>query len=1124
MRTGFVVAFVLLLPLLTPMVEVASAQPLNGGSDPGVSDTPTWRIGDRWIYSGIFDPTILITDSGVQASVGEIRGDTTTTVKAIREQIVDNVSTMVYDLQATADFDKDGVELDGYSGNVEIQYTLDEVIRASDMATISSDLSLFVRFIPYGLSSLTRDIADITISTTYAPAKEDYDFPIRDGETWISNYFSTNSWSGTSDYITPFPAPTSGHNHSNWEVTAIGRPIDDYNQQIAYGGCEASYELRQYADDGTEESFKWYCPEVNNYAWSHTEEDIGLIIDFRLKQYIPVSSSGVDSSNDPGTRNDIVTVELSAPITALNVAMEVWVNLTDSSGSPRTGVDVQLRHEIGQQINNEVTGTNGSAWFIVDLGDYLDATPTSIDYASHGILAIENGRIGVASITLDENVVGLDLVAAIERANIARNRSGVITNMNAISGYSVLPGDVLNVELSVYNRGITTSSATQVRIDLPDGNSSNHNLNPLSLYQEQTFTVQWIVPLDAVISNSSLSWEADPNGINSADADAENNLAMINIFIGTLPTIVFNQTSGRTLEAVPLDAHDTYDEDGGEVSCIFRIEYDDGSRSHANEKIIAENCAIEYEWIDDGEYSVNITVLDEEADEASEEFVVVIANRAPIIQLQSARTEVRVEHMVTIEAFAFDIDSEDEWPGVVDVYWPDSNCIEGYYTRRCTTTSAFEGLQTITAYGSDDDGEISTTSIEIDFSNIAPHDMAITMWENGNIITPDGQLTWHIDEDQEVELIARAEDSRDDVDDLHYSWDLGHEEDGRESRLMQTWTESGLHTFTVLSSDSEGADSGVIERWVNVRNVVPTITPLLDNLPIAEGQSITLIGNATDTPSDVESLQMCWDVDPGIDSDLFGSADDDCDVNGSTLQWSWDIAGNHTVVFHVTDDDGARNSTSTTIRVLNLPPTIRITPLENVIAGKAIWLSANSTTDSTTDIEGLMVIWDLDSTTDSNGDGIANNDPDLIGKSVEYTFPIAGIYTITVIAWDEDAASPASKEFQLQVLSPDRTVFEEVVNGIAGDQANPTIQFMLIALGILVVLFAVRRLNRRSEDSLWDGEHEPTIAQPPIQAPDASAFLNTPPIPEGGLPPGWTEEQWLHYGHQYVDSEQTQSQ
>jgi len=27
-----------------------------------------------------------------------------------------------------------------------------------------------------------------------------------------------------------------------------------------------------------------------------------------------------------------------------------------------------------------------------------------------------------------------------------------------------------------------------------------------------------------------------------------------------------------------------------------------------------------------------------------------------------------------------------------------------------------------------------------------------------------------------------------------------------------------------------------------------------------------------------------------------------------------------------------------------------------------------------------------------------------------------------------------------------------------------------------------------------------------------------PPIPEGGIPTGWTMEQWQHYGQQYLDS------
>ena len=35
----------------------------------------------------------------------------------------------------------------------------------------------------------------------------------------------------------------------------------------------------------------------------------------------------------------------------------------------------------------------------------------------------------------------------------------------------------------------------------------------------------------------------------------------------------------------------------------------------------------------------------------------------------------------------------------------------------------------------------------------------------------------------------------------------------------------------------------------------------------------------------------------------------------------------------------------------------------------------------------------------------------------------------------------------------------------------------------------------------------------PVAAPQVPA--GAPPLPEGGLPPGWTMEQWAYYGHQY---------
>ena len=178
--------------LLSTMVVVppASAGGL-GSEDPGVTDTVTWRVGDKWVYAGSFDPTLLVQGAGVDAVVGTINGDAVTTVDAVTEVDIDGVQTLVYETSSKADFDKGGVTLEGYTGNLFIQYQVDEVRRVSDLAKLSTDLSLNVRYVPYGISSLTQQIADITISTTYDPMSENYDFPLRIGETWNTSYVSS---------------------------------------------------------------------------------------------------------------------------------------------------------------------------------------------------------------------------------------------------------------------------------------------------------------------------------------------------------------------------------------------------------------------------------------------------------------------------------------------------------------------------------------------------------------------------------------------------------------------------------------------------------------------------------------------------------------------------------------------------------------------------------------------------------------------------------------------------------------------------------------------------------------------------------------------------------------------
>ena len=62
-------------------------------------------------------------------------------------------------------------------------------------------------------------------------------------------------------------------------------------------------------------------------------------------------------------------------------------------------------------------------------------------------------------------------------------------------------------------------------------------------------------------------------------------------------------------------------------------------------------------------------------------------------------------------------------------------------------------------------------------------------------------------------------------------------------------------------------------------------------------------------------------------------------------------------------------------------------------------------------------------------------------------------------------------------------------------------------------------------NSMYGGAQEifqqPVAAVAPISAvappPVAPAGQAGPPLPPGGLPAGWTMEQWMYYGQQYLD-------
>ena len=105
--------------------------------------------------------------------------------------------------------------------------------------------------------------------------------------------------------------------------------------------------------------------------------------------------------------------------------------------------------------------------------------------------------------------------------------------------------------------------------------------------------------------------------------------------------------------------------------------------------------------------------------------------------------------------------------------------------------------------------------------------------------------------------------------------------------------------------------------------------------------------------------------------------------------------------------------------------------------------------------------------------------------------------------------------------------------------------FLLVLVGGVVILLSILRTEEEEDEyANWgeDGYEDslsatygavaaapsipaamptPTPAPAPTAAPEAPVVQDsTPPLPAGGLPAGWTMEQWKHYGQQWLDQNQ----
>jgi len=215
---------------------------------------------------------------------------------------------------------------------------------------------------------------------------------------------------------------------------------------------------------------------------------------------------------------------------------------------------------------------------------------------------------------------------------------------------------------------------------------------------------------------------------------------------------------------------------------------------------------------------------------------------------------------------------------------------------------------------------------------------------------------------------------------------------------------------------------------------------------------------------------------------------------------------------------------------------------------------------------GQRVVMDLD-TGESNSwfqSSIARLDKDFtlgIGETKEITLTVDvtettlknlndDTLTVNMTVWARsetvsDAANAVLQVTLVRMESDSATNTDGAGAGLPLEEIALWIVFIVIlAGGAMVIMMILRTEEEEDEYEKWGEEGyedslsatygavaaAPTVpaAMPtpapapaaPAQAPAPAADEGMPPLPPGGLPAGWTMEQWKHYGQQWLDQNQ----
>jgi PKD repeat protein len=280
---------------------------------------------------------------------------------------------------------------------------------------------------------------------------------------------------------------------------------------------------------------------------------------------------------------------------------------------------------------------------------------------------------------------------------------------------------------------------------------------------------------------------------------------------------------------------------------------------------------------------------------------------------------------------------------------------------------AHSGTPTVTLKVTDDDGATRSVSHSLTVHNRPP-------------VAAFGMSSSSVDSGTPVTFSSTSSDPDGSV--ASYAWDFDGDgtTDATGATVSHSFAHSGTPNVTLTVTDNEGATRSV-SHSLSVVNRAPTPAFTMSAADVASGDLVTFSSTSTDPDGSITGY--AWDF----------NGDGVPDATGPVVTRSWLQPSTPTVTLTVTDDDGAKRSTSHNVTVHNRPPnaSFHFSPSDPQVGELVTLTSTSSDSDGSVASER----WDLDD------DGAFD---DASGRQAHVRFSSAGKHKVSLQVTDDDGA------------------------------------------------------------------------------------------------------------------------